>query len=46
MNNNRILSTISLCKRAGKLLLGFDVVGEAILSGEAKVCLLYTSRCV
>ena len=35
MNNNRILSTISLCKRAGKLLLGFDVVGEAILSGEA-----------
>lgn len=30
VNNNRILSTHSLCKRAGKLLLGFDVVGEAI----------------
>ena len=40
MNNNRILSTISLCKRAGKLLLGFDVVGEAILSGEAKVVII------
>jgi ribosomal protein L7Ae-like RNA K-turn-binding protein len=40
VNNNRILSTISLCKRAGKLLLGFDVVGEAILSGEAKVVII------
>ena len=40
MNNNQILSTIGLCKRAGKLLLGFDVVGEAILSGEAKVVII------
>ena len=40
MNNSKILSTIGLCKRAGKLMWGFDVVGEAIQSGEAKVVVI------
>lgn len=37
---NKILSTISLCKRAGKLTLGFDVVKEAIQSKEAKIVVI------
>lgn len=36
---NKLLSTVSLCKRAGKLQLGFDQVKEAVLKGEAKLVL-------
>ncbi|WP_312644811.1 ribosomal L7Ae/L30e/S12e/Gadd45 family protein [Hydrogenoanaerobacterium sp.] len=36
---NRLLSTISLTKRAGKLLLGFDQVKDAVLKGEAEIVL-------
>ena len=36
---NRLLSSISLSKRAGKLLLGFDVVKGAVLEGKAAIVL-------
>lgn len=34
--NNRILSALSLCRRAARLVLGFDPVKEAILQDTAK----------
>lgn len=37
--NNNLLSTISLCKRAGKLKLGFDRVKEAVQNGEVRLVL-------
>ena len=33
--NNKQLSTLSLSRRAGKLVLGFDKAKEAILKGQA-----------
>lgn len=36
---NKLLSSISLSKRAGKLLMGFDVVKEAVLEDKAKLVL-------
>ena len=35
--NNR-LSTLGLCIRAGKLIMGFDAVTEEIKSPKTKVC--------
>lgn len=34
--NNKLQSTISLCRRAGKLQLGFDQVKDAAQAGEVK----------
>ncbi|MBC8545873.1 ribosomal L7Ae/L30e/S12e/Gadd45 family protein [Clostridiaceae bacterium NSJ-31] len=34
---NRLLSTISLCKRAGKLLMGYDRVKDAVFAGKAHI---------
>lgn len=34
--NNKLQSTISLCRRAGLLLLGFDQVKEAVQAGKVK----------
>lgn len=34
--NNKLQSTISLCRRAGKLQLGFDQVKESVENGEVK----------
>lgn len=34
--NNKLQSTISLCRRAGKLQLGFDQVKESTQNGEVK----------
>lgn len=31
---NKLISTISLSKRAGKLVLGYDVVKEAVIYGD------------
>ena len=36
---DKLLSSISLSKRAGKLLLGFDVVKGAVLEGKAALVL-------
>lgn len=35
--NRKLLSALSLCKKAGKLAAGFDVVCEKAASGEAEV---------
>lgn len=37
---NELLSTISLCKRAGKLTLGFDVVKQSIIDKKAFLVML------
>ena len=34
--NKPILSTISLCRRAGKLLMGFDVTAQAVQKGTVR----------
>lgn len=34
--NNKLQSTISLCRRAGKLQMGFDQVKDAVNTGEVK----------
>ena len=39
-NNSRLLSALGLCKKAGKLTVGFDVVGEAIRRGNAVILVL------
>lgn len=33
---NRALQLLSLCKRAGKLVLGFDAVKESLQKGQAR----------
>ena len=33
---NKIISTISLSKKAGKLILGFDAVRDAVFKGETR----------
>lgn len=37
---NRLLSSLGLCRKAGKLVLGFDGVKGAILDGSAQLVLL------
>lgn len=32
---DKMLSTIGLCKRAGKLVMGFDLVADALATGKA-----------
>ena len=39
--NDPLLNMIGLCKRAGRLLLGFDIVKRAVLRNE--VCLVLTA---
>ena len=34
--NNKLQSTVSLCRRAGKLQMGFDQVKDAVSTGEVK----------
>lgn len=35
---NNILNSIGLCRRAGKLILGFDAVVEEVKKPKGKVC--------
>ena len=37
---DRLISTLTFCKRLGKLVLGFDLVKNAMQLGEAKAVLL------
>ncbi|MCQ2434077.1 MAG: ribosomal L7Ae/L30e/S12e/Gadd45 family protein [Oscillospiraceae bacterium] len=37
---NRLLSLLTMCRRAGKLLLGFDAVKEAAVRGQVACVLL------
>ena len=41
MNTNvKLLSTLGMCKKAGKLVIGFDAVATAIQRGEASLLVL------
>ncbi len=35
--NDRFLSALGLCKRAGKLVFGFETVKNAVLKGDAEI---------
>ena len=39
-NNDKLLAAISLCRKAGKLVKGFDAVQESVYSGKAGLVLL------
>ncbi len=39
MTNNPALGMLSICRKAGKLIFGFDAVKEAIATGEARLIL-------
>ncbi len=40
MNNQKFLSLLGMCRRAGKLACGHDSTIEAVRSRRAKLCLL------
>ena len=37
MQNDKLLGAISLARRAGKLVMGFDAVKESVLKGKSKL---------
>lgn len=39
--NSKILNLLMICRKAGKLILGFDSAKDAVLSGNAK-CIVLT----
>lgn len=39
MNRDKLSGTLTLCKRAGKLILGFDLVKESVQKGTAQLVL-------
>ena len=39
-NKQKLLSAISLCRKAGKLVKGYDAVQESVYSGKAWLVLL------
>ena len=39
-NNDKLLAAISLCRKAGKLVKGFDAVQESVYRGKAVLVLL------
>jgi ribosomal protein L7Ae-like RNA K-turn-binding protein len=38
--NNKLMSTVGLCRRAGKTVIGSDLVVKALRAGECKLVLL------
>ncbi|MEE1126340.1 MAG: ribosomal L7Ae/L30e/S12e/Gadd45 family protein [Acutalibacteraceae bacterium] len=40
MNNDKLLSFLGLCRRAGKMTIGNDAVVYAIINGESQLILL------
>lgn len=38
--NDKLLASLSLCRKAGKLVMGFEPVKEACQNGSAKLLLL------
>lgn len=40
MNNDKLLSFLGLCRRAGKMTIGNDAVVDAIINGESQLILL------
>ncbi len=39
-NKQKLVSAISLCRKAGKLVMGFDAVRESVFGGKAALVLL------
>ena len=39
-NNQKLFSALSLCKKAGRLVLGFDAVMDSVYQGKAHLGLL------
>ena len=39
-NNQKLFSALSLCKKAGRLVLGFDAVMDSVYQGKAHLVLL------
>lgn len=39
-NNDALLSFLGLCRRAGKMTLGFDVVLDSVIKGESDLVLM------
>lgn len=37
---NKVVQDISLCKRAGKLIMGFDLVKESLIDNNAKLLIV------
>lgn len=37
---NKLLSFLGLCRRAGKMSLGYDVVRDSIANGEARIIIV------
>lgn len=37
---NKLIETVTFCKRIGKLVIGFDLVKNSMMTGEAQVVLL------
>lgn len=37
---NKLIQTVTLCKKMGKLILGFDLVKKAMITGKAQLVLL------
>lgn len=40
MEQNKLAGTLSLCRRAGRLTMGFDPVKESVQKGDAQLILL------
>ena len=40
MKNNRVVSLLSICRKAGKLITGFDAVVESMQDAKAQLVLL------
>ena len=39
-NNQKLFAALSLCKKAGRLVLGFDAVMDSVYRGKARLVLL------
>ena len=43
MNSQKVINLLTICRKAGKLVTGFDVSLEAVINGSSK-CLLIASN--
>jgi ribosomal protein L30E len=43
MNSQKVINLLTICRKAGKLVTGFDVSLEAVIDGKSK-CLLIASN--
>jgi ribosomal protein L30E len=43
MNSQKVINLLTMCRKAGKLVTGFDISIEAVMDGKSK-CLLIASN--